>query len=136
MNRQGAATQMRLCNHDRCIDPTMTKHLTKPIRAICFLVLAFLMTLGTQGSAVGKSWIIVFGSTTVGKIDIGIASFFAHNFPFSTKQHCEQFLLDKFIVELDGWYVEKSFDGNDLVARNKDDTIGATVYKCISVAHQ
>ena len=26
----------------------MTKHLTKPIRAICFLVLAFLMTIGTQ----------------------------------------------------------------------------------------
>jgi hypothetical protein len=22
MNRQGAVTQMRLCNHDRCIDPT------------------------------------------------------------------------------------------------------------------
>ena len=27
------------------------KHLTKPIRAICFLVLAFLMTIGTQVSA-------------------------------------------------------------------------------------
>ena len=28
MNRQGAATQMRLCNHDRCIDPTndLTPH--------------------------------------------------------------------------------------------------------------
>ena len=29
----------------------MTSHLTKPIRAIHFMVLAFLMTLGTQGSA-------------------------------------------------------------------------------------
>ena len=94
------------------------------------------MTVGAQVGAEGKSWIIVFGSTTPGKIDTGIASFFAHNFPFSTKQHCEQFLLDKFIVELDGWYVEKSFDRNDLVARNKDETLGATVYKCISVAHQ
>jgi hypothetical protein len=28
MNLQGAATQMRLCNHDRCIDPTndLTPH--------------------------------------------------------------------------------------------------------------
>ena len=28
MNLQGAATQMRLCNHDRCIDPTndLTTH--------------------------------------------------------------------------------------------------------------
>ena len=29
----------------------MTKHLTKPIRAIHFMVLAFLMTIGTQVSA-------------------------------------------------------------------------------------
>ena len=29
----------------------MTKHLTKPIRAIHFMVLAFLMTIGTQGGA-------------------------------------------------------------------------------------
>ena len=29
----------------------MTKHLTKTIRAIHFLALAFLMTVGTQGSA-------------------------------------------------------------------------------------
>ena len=29
----------------------MTKHLTKPIRAIHFLVLAFLMAVGTQVSA-------------------------------------------------------------------------------------
>ena len=29
----------------------MTKHLTKPIRAIHFMVLAFLMTIGSQVSA-------------------------------------------------------------------------------------
>jgi len=31
----------------------MTSHLTKPIRAIHFMVLAFLMTLGTQAKAAG-----------------------------------------------------------------------------------
>ena len=49
MNLQGAATQMRLCNHDRCIDPTMTKHLTTPIRAINFLVLALSTMVALRG---------------------------------------------------------------------------------------
>ena len=30
--------------------PPMTSHLTKPIRAIHFMVLAFLMTIGTQAT--------------------------------------------------------------------------------------
>ena len=33
------------------MEPRMTSHLIKPIRAIHFLVLAFLMTIGTQVSA-------------------------------------------------------------------------------------